>query len=180
MNILIPVDSNGYTFNDVVLKPMLRMAEDTDDTFYPYVMTNAELMSALNALSPKVPVQYTYEFVTSDYTTQETFYKITYDRFVTIIGNYIDISKPFNVFLSSEAYGQGVSVMFPFGLVSSASSFWYPPARYISFASVPDDFQWISSSQGPIPDSFGILKTYRAYGENGAKPQYMYIFGYPK
>lgn len=34
---------NGYVANNLVFKPMLRLAEDTDDTYQPYAMTNREL-----------------------------------------------------------------------------------------------------------------------------------------
>ena len=34
---------NGTTVNDLVFKPMLRLASDPDNTYQPYAMTNKEL-----------------------------------------------------------------------------------------------------------------------------------------
>lgn len=48
--------ANGYTFDNVTLKPMIRLASDPDDTYQPYAMTNRELTEAAN-------------MVTSGYTT---------------------------------------------------------------------------------------------------------------
>ena len=35
--------SNGVTINNLVFKPMIRLASDPDDTYVPYAMTNKEL-----------------------------------------------------------------------------------------------------------------------------------------
>lgn len=38
---------NGTTVNNIVFKPMLRLASDTDPTYVPYAMTNSELTSKI-------------------------------------------------------------------------------------------------------------------------------------
>jgi len=44
----------GYTANNLVFKPMIRLASDPDSTFEPYAMTNRELTNVVNnELSPK-------------------------------------------------------------------------------------------------------------------------------
>ena len=63
--------ANGTTVSNLVFKPMLRLAEDTDNTYQPYAMTNRELTdiipsnaSASNKLVAESDVGYFYQ--TSD------------------------------------------------------------------------------------------------------------------
>lgn len=56
---------NGVTVNNLVFKPMLRLASDTDDTYQPYTMTNRELTERVVALPNDV-------FVTTDTRTTTT------------------------------------------------------------------------------------------------------------
>ena len=41
----------GHTFNNVVVKPMIRLATDHDSTYQPYAMTNKELTGAVAQLN---------------------------------------------------------------------------------------------------------------------------------
>ena len=61
-NIMI---KNGVTVNNLVFKPMLRLASDTDSTYQPHAMTNKELTEKVNALPREV-------FVTTDTRTSTT------------------------------------------------------------------------------------------------------------
>ena len=44
----------GYTANNLIYKPMLRLASDPDPTFVPYAMTNRELTSGISSLNSSV------------------------------------------------------------------------------------------------------------------------------
>ena len=62
--VVVPLDKNGYTnvtigigvnsgqtLNNVVFKPMLRLASDIDNTYEPYSMTNQEITPYVQAIS---------------------------------------------------------------------------------------------------------------------------------
>lgn len=55
----------GTTVNNLIFKPMLRLAEDTDNTYQPYAMTNRGLTEKVNVLPREV-------FVTTDTRTTTT------------------------------------------------------------------------------------------------------------
>lgn len=49
-DLLTPVRGN-YTANNLTIKPMIRLASDTDNTYVPYAMTNRELTEQVNDLT---------------------------------------------------------------------------------------------------------------------------------
>lgn len=61
-NIMI---KNGVTVNNLVFKPMVRLASDPDDTYQSYAMTNKELTEKVNVLPREI-------FVTTDTRTTTT------------------------------------------------------------------------------------------------------------
>jgi hypothetical protein len=42
--------NSGYTANNLIIKPMIRLASDPDDTYQPYAMTNRELTEKVDNL----------------------------------------------------------------------------------------------------------------------------------
>lgn len=51
LNVRVHVNPSYAVFNNVVIKPMLRYAEDTDNTWQPYVPTNKELAEQIKTIS---------------------------------------------------------------------------------------------------------------------------------
>ena len=89
IRVVIYVDANAEITNKLV-KPMIRLASDTDSTYAPFAMTNKELTEAV-----------TLKDVTSDITrnTEQTAYSISslfvykIGRLVTVIGDISSLTE---------------------------------------------------------------------------------------
>ena len=74
---------NGKSFSNVTIKPMIRIAEDTDPTFVPFAMTNRQLTKALD----KAIIYKQYVFsVTGDDLYYKTIYENVAIQGYTLVG----------------------------------------------------------------------------------------------
>jgi len=95
--IAIGVD-DGYTASGIVVKPMLRLAEDTDTTYQPYAMTNRDLTEfAINKMGRQLPLvnlgtEYTAE-LKADISSGK-FEKAVVGGYLTINGHVYYLAHP--------------------------------------------------------------------------------------
>lgn len=79
---------NGYTANNLVFYPMLRLASDPDDTYVPYAMTNRELTEKK---------EYNVTFTTSEVNVQTLVpFKAIRKGYIVNLQGYIKFTATFN------------------------------------------------------------------------------------
>jgi len=89
---------NGITVNNLVFKPMVRLASDPDDTYQPYTMTNRELTEfAINKMGRQLPLvnlgtEYTAE-LKADISSGK-FEKAVVGGYLTINGHVYYLAHP--------------------------------------------------------------------------------------